>query len=370
MAALLIGAAGICFPAGAAKAEISVSAESAVLLSADSGDILFEKDCHTRRSMASTTKIMTALLAVEAAQRMGDPVVSVTEEMVAVEGSSMGLRAGDEISLQNLAAGMLLASGNDAANAVALYLGETQEGFAELMNRRAEKIGMKNTHFVTPSGLDDDQHYSTAYDMALLAREALQNDSFVALCSSETYQVVFQEPAKTVPYTNHNKMLWQYEGCIGMKTGFTKKSGRCLVSAAQRDGVRVIAVTLSAPDDWNDHTAMLDRGFSMLTGVSLDGTSVRGAVAVAGGTADMVKVRGTGGGTLSVLRGDAENITSEICLPTFVYAPVKPGDVVGRIRYCLKGTELYSIPIVAEEEAGVLKQQEDGILQRIFGWGK
>ena len=165
---------------------------------------------------------MTALLALEEAEKEGDPTVTVTEEMVAVEGSSMGLRAGDELPLTGLAAGMLLASGNDAANAVALYLDGSQEAFAERMNRRAVEIGMGNTHFVTPSGLDDEAHYSTAFDMALLAREALKNNKFRELASSGTYQIAFDNPEKKVQYTNHNKLLWLYEGCIGVKTGFTK----------------------------------------------------------------------------------------------------------------------------------------------------
>ena len=170
----LVGA--LCPVARAAGPE--VSAQSAVVLTADTGTVLFEKDGHTPRPVASTTKIMTALLALEAAQEQGDPLVDITQEMVAVEGSSMGLQAGDSISLTGLAAGMLLASGNDAANAAALYLDGSLESFAARMNQRAAALGMEDTHFVTPSGLDGEDaqgmaHLSTAYDMALLSRAAL-----------------------------------------------------------------------------------------------------------------------------------------------------------------------------------------------------
>ena len=164
--------------------------------------------------------MMRALLTLEDSQGLGDPVVEITEEMVAVEGSSMGLQEGDRISLKNLAAGMLLASGNDAANAAALYLEGSIEAFADRMNSQAAELGMENTHFVTPSGLDGvdahgEGHFSTAYDMALLAREALKNETFRELCSSASYPVEFAEPVKQVTYTNHNKLLGWYEGCVG-----------------------------------------------------------------------------------------------------------------------------------------------------------
>lgn len=352
--------------ARAAEPPETLSAQSAVLISADTGAVLYEKDAYTQRSMASTTKIMTALLTLEEAERAGDPTVSVTEEMVAVEGSSMGLRAGDKITLTNLTAGMLLASGNDAANAAALYLDGSQEDFAARMNERAAQIGLENTHFVTPSGLDDEAHYSTAYDMALLAREALKNTEFRRLCSSSTLQVEFVEPAKRASYTNHNKLLRMYEGCIGVKTGFTKKSGRCLVSAAERDGVTLIAVTLNAPDDWNDHTALLDYGFSTLKSVSFDGSGFTSSLPVVGSEAGTVPVRGGLGGSVSLPAEEADQVTCRVLLPRFCYAPVQAGDQVGRLQYYLGDSPVYSIPIFAEESAGVL-EKEPGFWEKLFG---
>lgn len=357
---------GTVLPAGAASPPGNVSAQSAVLISADTASVLYEKAAHRQMSMASTTKIMTALLAVEEAERSGDPVVDITEEMVAVEGSSMGLKAGNRISLTGLAAGMLMASGNDAANAAALYLADSQEDFAELMNARAEEAGMTDTHFVTPSGLDDEEHFSTAYDMALLAREALKNSKFAELASSASYQIEFQEPAQKITFSNHNKLLRLYEGCIGVKTGFTKKSGRCLVSAAERDGVTLIAVTLNAPDDWNDHMALLDYGFSTVKSVSFDGSSFTAAVPVAGSEQGTVPVCGSGGGSVSVPAEDANEITSRVFLPAFLYAPVRAGDKVGKIQYYLGGTEVYSVPIVAEGGAEY-QEKEPGFWEKLFG---
>lgn len=351
---------------GAAELPEALSAQSAVLISADTGAVLYEKDAYSQKSMASTTKIMTALLALEEAERAGDPTVSVTEEMVAVEGSSMGLQAGDKITLTNLAAGMLLASGNDAANAAALYLDGSQEEFAARMNERAAQIGLENTHFVTPSGLDDEAHYSTAYDMALLAREALKNQEFRRLCSSSGLQVEFVEPAKRVSYTNHNKLLRMYEGCIGVKTGFTKKSGRCLVSAAERDGVTLIAVTLGAPDDWNDHTALLDYGFSALKRVSFDGSGFTTSLPVAGSDMEAIFVRGGLGGSVSLPAEEADQVACRIFLPKFCYAPVQAGDQVGRLQYYLGNSPVYSIPIFASESAGVL-EKEPGFWEKLFG---
>ena len=357
------------FPVKSVSLPDGISAESAVLICGETGQVIWEKESEKKLSMASTTKIMTALLALEAAEEKKDPIVSITEEMVAVEGSSMGLQAGDEISLRNLAAGMLLASGNDAANAAALYLAGSQEAFAERMNARAKELGLENTHFVTPSGLDAQEHYSTALDMARLAQEALKNHWFQELSSSRTYQVQFQAPEKAVSYENHNKLLRLYEGCIGVKTGFTKKSGRCLVSAAQRDGVTLIAVTLNAPDDWNEHCLLLDYGFSVVKPVSFNGKEFSLSLPLTGGEKEGVKVQGLEGGELPLFAEEAQKITKRVFLPRFVYAPVKKGDTLGKIVYYLDGTQIFSIPVAAQENVASIQKEKDGIWKKIFGPG-
>lgn len=363
----LVGA--LCPVARAAGPE--VSAQSAVVLTADTGAVLFEKDGHTPRPVASTTKIMTALLALEAAQEQGDPLVDITQEMVAVEGSSMGLQAGDSISLTGLAAGMLLASGNDAANAAALYLDGSLESFAARMNQRAAALGMEDTHFVTPSGLDGEDaqglaHLSTAYDMALLARAALEDQAFRQLCSSPSLAVAFAEPVKRVTYTNHNKLLTQYPGCVGVKTGFTKEAGRCLVSAAERDGALLIAVTLNAPNDWEDHTALLDYGFSQVEPYQLAGGDVRLTVPVVGSPVEAVSLRGSNGGEVTLPLGQGAQVERVVRVPKFLYAPVEAGEQVGEICWYLEGQLLGSAPLTAAG-AAPLQEKAPSLWERLFG---
>lgn len=363
----LVGA--LCPVARAAGPE--VSAQSAVVLTADTGTVLFEKDGHTPRPVASTTKIMTALLALEAAQEQGDPLVDITQEMVAVEGSSMGLQAGDSISLTGLAAGMLLASGNDAANAAALYLDGSLESFAARMNQRAAALGMEDTHFVTPSGLDGEDaqglgHLSTAYDMALLARAALEDQAFRQLCSSPSLAVEFAEPVKRVTYTNHNKLLTQYQGCVGVKTGFTKEAGRCLVSAAERDGALLIAVTLNAPNDWQDHTALLDYGFSQVEPYQLAGGDVRLTVPVVGSPVEVVSLRGSNGGEVTLPLGQGAQVERVVHAPKFLYAPVESGEQVGEICWYLEGQLLGSAPLTAAG-AAPLQEKAPSLWERLFG---
>lgn len=363
----LVGA--LCPTAWAAGPE--VSAQSAVVLTADTGTVLFEKDGHTPRPVASTTKIMTALLALEAAQERGDPLVDITQEMVAVEGSSMGLQAGDSISLTGLAAGMLLASGNDAANAAALYLDASLESFAARMNQRAAVLGMEDTHFVTPSGLDGEDaqglgHLSTAYDMALLARAALEDQAFRQLCSSPSLAVEFAEPVKRVTYTNHNKLLAQYQGCVGVKTGFTKEAGRCLVSAAERDGALLIAVTLNAPNDWQDHTALLDYGFSQMEPYQLAGGDVRLTVPVVGSPVEAVSLRGSNGGEVTLPLGQGAQVERVVRVPKFLYAPVEAGEQVGEICWYLEGQLLGSAPLTAAG-AAPLQEKAPSLWERLFG---
>ena len=363
----LVGA--LCPVARAAGPE--VSAQSAVVLTADTGTVLFEKDGHTPRPVASTTKIMTALLALEAAQERGDPLVDITQEMVAVEGSSMGLQAGDSISLTGLAAGMLLASGNDAANAAALYLDGSLESFAARMNQRAAALGMEDTHFVTPSGLDGEDaqglgHLSTAYDMALLARAALEDQAFRQLCSSPSLAVEFAEPVKRVTYTNHNKLLAQYQGCVGVKTGFTKEAGRCLVSAAERDGALLIAVTLNAPNDWQDHTALLDYGFSQMEPYQLAGGDVRLTVPVVGSPVEVVSLRGSNGGEVTLPLGQGAQVERVVRVPKFLYAPVEAGEQVGEICWYLEGQLLGSAPLTAAG-AAPLQEKAPSLWERLFG---
>lgn len=237
----------------------AISAKSAILIDSNSGRVLHEHNSYEKLPMASTTKIMTGLLACESAKL--NETVKVSPFASGTEGSSLWLKIGEKLTLEELTYGLMLKSGNDAAVAIAEYLGGSVDAFALMMNKRAGEIGAVNTNFVNPHGLDAEGHYTTAYDLALIAREAMKNDTFREIVSTKTYSIPMQGEKWDRALKNHNKLLWRYDGCNGIKTGFTKKCGRCLVSSAERDGREIICVTLNAPDDWNDHTYLLNYGF-------------------------------------------------------------------------------------------------------------
>jgi len=330
-----------------------ISAKAAALLVADSRELLYGKNERERRSMASTTKIMTALLALEAGMPLWE--IRVTEAMLRVEGTSMGLRAGDSVTLSGLVYGMLLKSGNDAANAAAFALTGSLEKFAGGMNARAQELGMRDTHFVTPSGLDDPEHYSTAYDMALLGCAALENPEFARVCALRIAQVRFGNPPYLRTLSNHNRILKTYAGGSGIKTGFTKKSGRCLVSAATRNGVTLVAVTLSAPDDWADHGKLLDYGFSLVRSYMLDGDVSGIRLPVAGGEQASVGLRCAQKPLCAALK-EPEDLRREICLKRFEYAPLEAGRIAGEARYIQDGKVVCAVPLVTAEAVAVAQK--------------
>ncbi len=234
-----------------AAAFSDVSAQSAIVIDAQSGRVLWEKNAYEKRGMASTTKIMTALIALE--KLKPDEIVKVSAYAAGTEGSSIWLAPGEKISVNDLLYGLMLASGNDAAAALAEHTSGSVGAFTVLMNRKAKTIGAYNTNFTNPHGLPDDNHYTTAYDLALIAKEAMKNSTFAEIVATEHKTISWEGSEWDRSLTNHNKLLKRYEYATGIKTGFTKKDGRCLVSSAERDGRENICVTLNAPDDWNDH---------------------------------------------------------------------------------------------------------------------
>ena len=341
---------------------VSVSAGSAIVIEASTGRVIFEKDADTRRPMASTTKIMTALVALEAGDTARE--VSVSGEAVGVEGSSVYLKTGDNLTLDDLVWALMLESANDAAAAIAIEVAGSVDGFAELMNAKAAEIGLSDTHFTNPHGLDNENHYTTARDLAKLAVYALQNQRFREIVSTYKHSItVGNEPRYLL---NHNKMLKLYDGAIGVKTGYTKRSGRCLVSAAERDGVTLVAVTLDAPDDWNDHRAMLDCGFGTLEARELirDGESVT-ILPCIGCEKNEVMVKNAGGLTVCVPK-DTPMVKWRVELPHYLWAPVSEGQVVGRIVFEADGAVLGEVPIVACETAERIIYKQ-GIFEKIFG---
>lgn len=322
---LIISAVFMSVPVGAHPDIVEVSAKCAAVMNADTGKLLFGKNAFDKHAIASTTKIMTALLTLEAGDL--DRPFMADSMAIRVEGTSMGLKEGDIVTRRALCYGMLLPSGNDAANAAAVSVAGSMSAFAELMNKRAEKIGMTDTHFVNPSGLDAEGHYSTAFDMALLAAEALKNADFREICGAKSAKVQFGAPPYTRTLYNSNKLLSMYEGCIGIKPGFTDDARRCLVSAAERNGCTVIAVTLNAPDDWNDHKKLLNSGFDRLKSYNVGLTAF--SAEVVGGASPNVSAEPKEKVTVGLDSDEAKTLSVKYRTPAFVYADVNEGDVLG-----------------------------------------
>ena len=343
-----------------------ISAKSAVVISADTGEIVFEKNPYQKLPMASTTKIMTSILALE--YGASEQYFTVTDEMVSVEGSSIGLLPNDMISLKTLVKGMLLESGNDAANSVAYIVGGTLSDFVALMNYKANEIGMNSTSFETPSGLDGENHYSTAYDMAILGAYAINNPVFKEICSSKELVVYYgNEPYRRL-FTNNNKLLNEYDGAFGIKTGFTKKSGRCLVSAVERDDKTLIAVTLNAADDWNDHMKMYDYSFEKVYSVDLSCDLQELSLAVVGGKEDKVSLNISDQPTITTIDKNFD-YEYKIFLKPFEYAPINKGDILGFIEfYDESGKLIATTDICADSSVGVeIKNiEKESIFEKII----
>ena len=339
---------------------VSTSASSAILMDVDSGRVLYEQNADAKMLIASTTKILTALVAI----REGDlnDVVTVSREAAYTEGSSMYLKVGEKLTLETLLYGLLLCSGNDAAVAIAEHISGSQEDFAKLMNATAREIGMEHSSFANPNGLNDEGHYSSARDMALLARACLDNEYLAQMVSTRTITL----EGRT--FTNHNKLLWRYEGCVGMKTGFTEKAGRTLVSAARRDGMTLIAVTLNDPDDWADHAALFDYGFSsctLATGVQAGETV--GSLPVSGSLLPLVPVQAAEDLSWPLLEG--ETLETELELTqTSLTAPAAAGTQVGVLRGYVNGTQVGEVPLICAAAVPRDLAEPQNPLQRLLGW--
>lgn len=345
---------------------LEISAKSACLIVAESGEIVYEKDPYMKLPMASTTKMMTALVAAESG--CWEEVATVSLNAQNQEGSSIYLEENDKIKLSDLVSGMLLNSGNDAAVATAEHIAGTSDSFAKLMTERAREIGAMNTSFENPSGLDGENHYSTAYDLALIGSEVVKNEYLGPIIQSKEMKISNQDGDITY-LKNHNKLLWSYEGMIGVKTGFTKKSGRCLVTAAKRDGVTLVAVTLSDPCDWKDHKAMLDYGFEVCT----SNTEI-----VAGKVLDEVKI---GDEVLKLItkerlfavdvRGIKEEREVKVSTVREFSAPINKGEKLGEAKLFQNGRLICKTDIVADRDiydTNTDKKSFIGIIKELLGF--
>ncbi len=318
------------------KASAAPSAKYGIMMDSLTGRVLWEKEPDHPALIASTTKIMTGYLTAKYCDL--DSRVAVPPEAVGTEGSSIYLKQGEVLTVRELLYGLMLHSGNDAAVTLAMYISGNTEAFAELMNREAEELGMKNTSFSNPHGLDDEGNYSTARDLAVLTVQAMKHPVFRQVVSTKTASV----GSRT--FTNHNKLLWRYEGAVGVKTGFTKAAGRILVSCAERQGRQLVAVTISAPDDWNDHMSLMDYGFDAFSCKKMAAAGeCMGQVPVLSGAEDTVDAVLTE--DVSCTAREDETIEMITELPPFVFAPVLAGDPAGRIIILIDGTETASYPL-------------------------
>ncbi|MBR3705169.1 MAG: D-alanyl-D-alanine carboxypeptidase [Oscillospiraceae bacterium] len=334
-----------------------ISAQSAVLIEQSSGRVLYENNADEERLIASITKIMTALVAIEHGELR--EVYTVTAHDMA-EGSSMYLQVGDQLTLEELLYGLMLVSGNDAALAVAHCVSGEVEDFVKLMNETAQALGMTHSSFANPNGLDAEGHYSSARDMARLTAHALENEVFRRIVSTDHITIGDRY------LKNHNKLLDLCEGCIGVKTGFTKAAGRTLVSAATRNGMTLVCVTLKDGDDWNDHMALFDDGFA----------TYRMETPVAGGQ-KLAQVMACGGTRSSVMLAaahdlaypikDGEKLTVKIIAPTSVNAPISAGQVLGTVCAYLDGMEVATVDLVAMESVSIKTNEvQKGFLKNLF----
>lgn len=342
--------------------EDTLSAQAAVLIEAESGAVVFACNENDRLPMASTTKIMTALVALELGEL--DRTVTVSKEAVGIEGSSIYLKEGELLTVSELLYGLMLESANDAATAIAIELAGSCEGFVELMNRRAASLGLENTHFTNPHGLDSDGHYTTAAELAALTREAMKNEEFRKLVSTYSKTIPLGNGEGVRCLINHNRLLKSYDGAVGVKTGYTKKSGRCLVSCAERNGVSLIAVTLNAPDDWNDHKKLLDLGFSKYERVTLAAVGdVSLELPIVGGSAGSVRCSNTESLSITVPRG--ARIVTRLEADRYFPAPVSRGDALARAVFTVDGEQVASLPLFAEKSVDAVKQKSS-IIDRIL----
>ncbi len=340
----------------------SVGASSAILIDADSGSVLFAQNADLERGMASTTKIMTALVILETLAP--ETVVEITQEMTGVEGSSLYLLPGEHLTVEQLLYGLLLESGNDAAVALALACDGSIEAFADRMNAKAKQLGLEHTHFVNPHGLSAAGHYTTARELAMITLSALRNPLFREIVSTYQMRIPYNDQPDARYLTNHNPILRKYDGLIGVKTGWTTADGKCFVTAAERDGLTLIAVSLGDVNISTTHTALLDHGFAEFEAVPLQ-ISAPLELPLVGGNEQYLSVEPSE--TLTVCLPKGETAAARIEAPSFLYAGTEAGSTVGRIIYEWNGIEVGSVPLITAEEAPVKRLS---FWEKLFGMFK
>lgn len=332
----------------------ALSAKSAVLIDGASGRILYEHNAYEKLPMASTTKIMTGLLSCESGKL--NETVKVSAFASGTEGSSLWLKIGEKQTLEDLTYGLMLKSGNDAAVAIAEYLGGNIDAFSLLMNKKAREIGALNTNFENPHGLNAEKHYTTAYDLALIAREAMKNKKFRQIVSTKTYSIPMQGEKWDRALKNHNKLLWRYEGCNGVKTGYTSEAKRCLVSSAKKGKQELICVTLNASDDWNDHTFLLDYGFDNYKTERIIKKGKKAATFTYNKEYEK-KVNLIAKSDFSIAKKETEEIVTAVEYAS-LKAPAKKGSAGAYLHIFCNGKEIGKIELVTEKNIEIPKLME------------
>lgn len=344
VALFLLIALFLCYTVVILSSDVSLSAKSSVLYEPTEKRFIYSKNADTRLPMASTTKIMTALVAIDRCPL--DRIVSIADKAIGIEGSSLYLKAGEALSMKDLLYGLLLRSANDAACAIAYEIAGGIDEFADMMNEKAQELGLTDTHFTNPHGLHDTEHYTTARELAIISAAALSRPELKEIVSTKRVTIKNSEgEARLV--VNHNKLLSMYEGAIGVKTGFTKKAGRCLVGACERDGLSFITVTINAPDDWNDHIKLFDLGYSLFEMRTLaEKNEFLYKIPVIGGKEDSIIITNKDEIKRIFKRSDP-TVTKQIDLCRYTSAPIKEGDIIGYVKFYLDGEEIERIPLTA-----------------------
>ena len=337
-----------------------ISAKSSALYEPESETFIYKKDYNLKLPMASTTKIMTALVVAESLPL--DEVIEIDERAIGTDGSSLYLEKGEILNVSDLLYALMLASANDVAEALAYHISGSIENFSIVMNEKAVSLGALDTSFKNPHGLDCDEHYTTARDLALIASAALKNKHIKEICS--TYKHTINSNLKERVVVNHNKLLKMLDGCIGVKTGYTQLSGRSLVSACEKDGLTLIGVTIDAPDDWNDHKKLFDYGFSRIhSKVLLDKGEYKRKIPIINSDKGHITVENNEKFKI-IYEGNMPEVKRQIYLPHYFIAPIESGEIVGKIVYTIDDKIIGEIPLISKEEAKEIKKK--GFFERIF----
>ncbi|GAB6087826.1 D-alanyl-D-alanine carboxypeptidase family protein [Alkaliphilus crotonatoxidans] len=328
----------------------SAPGKAAIVMDVSTGRVLYGKNIHESMPMASTTKIMTALLAIE--NTTPDHMVKIPPEAVGIEGSSIYLRANERVSMKDLLYGLMLRSGNDAATAIALEIGGSIENFANLMNQRAAELGALHTNFMNPHGLHHDQHYTTVHDLALITQAALKQPLFKEIVSTRFWVA---ERSEYKHFSNKNKLLTNYEGGDGVKTGYTQKAGRCLVASATRNGMQLVAITLNDHDWFNTASKLLDDSFKVFTAHgATEKDQVLGNILVSNGTKKRLNVLADQALLLPLREDEMTKLNMILDMPDTIEAPIKKGQKLGSANFYLEDQLLGSISLIAQEDVAKL----------------